>query len=65
MIDDTPIPEIKKTNKGYYSYYLRGKVISATKIQINDFIIEIGSIPNDIAQGEYVSCCCMRLDLLI
>ena len=44
MIDDTPIPEIKKTNKGYYSYYLRGKVISATKIQINDFIIEIGSM---------------------
>lgn len=65
MIDDIPIPEVKKTNKGYYSYSLRGKVISETQIQINDFIIEIGAIPKDIALGEYVSCCCMRLDLLI
>ena len=65
MIDNSPIPEVKKTNEGYYSYFLRGKVISATQIIINDFIIEIGSIPKDITLGEYVSCRCMRLDLLI
>ena len=63
MIDDIPVPEAKKTNEGYYSYSLRGKVISKTQIQIYDFIIEIGAIPKDIAIGEYVSCRCLRLDL--
>ena len=54
---------VVKTDKGYYSYFLRGKVISESQIQIHDFIIHIDYLPKDILAGEYVSCQCLRLDL--
>lgn len=65
MVDNHTIPQAVKTTSGYYSYFLRGKVISATKIQINDFVIQIGAIPKDIEVGTYVSCSCLRLDYII
>jgi len=65
IVDDSAIPQVIKSNAGYYSYYLKGRVISARQIQINDFIIDVGPIPKDIKIGEYVSCHCLRLDILI
>lgn len=64
QIDDTHIPMAIKTDQGYYSHFLRGKVISDSQIQIHDFIIDIGYIPKDIFVGEYVSCQCLRLDIV-
>ncbi|MBQ7387398.1 MAG: hypothetical protein IJW03_04435 [Clostridia bacterium] len=65
MVDNDNVYKIQKTNHGYYSYFLCGKVISNTKIQVEDFIIEIGALPNDIEIGKYVSCYCLRLDIMI
>ena len=65
MLNDCTIPQVVKTNDGYYSYYLSGRVISARKIQIHDFIIDVGTMPKDIKIGEYISCHCLRLDVLI
>ena len=63
--EDTHIAKAEKTNDGHYSYLLIGKVISDTKIQVNDFIIDIGVIPKDIRVGEYVLCSCLRLDIIL
>ena len=63
QIDGTHIPTAVKTDKGYYSYFLRGKVISDSQIQMHDFIINIGYLPKDVLAGEYVSCQCLRLDI--
>ena len=63
QIDDIRDQTAIKTDKGYYSYFLRGKVISESQIQIHDFIIHIDYLPKDILAGEYVSCQCLRLDL--
>ena len=65
MLNDCTIPQVVKTNDGYYSYYLSGRVISAKEIQINDLVIDIGIMPKDIKIGEYVACHCFRLDLII
>ena len=63
QIDDTHIPMAAKVDEGYYSYFLRGKVISDSQIQIHDFIIHIDYLPKDILVGKYVSCRCLRLDI--
>lgn len=65
MVDDNVVPQVIKTNDGYYSYFLTGIAISSRQIQINDFIVDVGPIPKDIKIGEYVSCHCLRLDILI
>ena len=64
MIENAPTPLALKTSDGYYSYFLRGKVISKSRIQIYDFVVDIGFIPNDIPIGAYVSCQCLRLDIV-
>ena len=63
MVDDSAISQALKTNDGYYSYCLKGRVISDRKIQVNDFVIDIGIMPKDIKIGEYISCNCLRLDI--
>ena len=63
MVDDSAISQALKTNDGYYSYCLKGRVISDRKIQVNDFVIDIGIMPKDIKVGDYVSCNCLRLDI--
>lgn len=65
VLDRIPVSRAKKTSDGYYSYFLTGKVISNTKIQVNDLTIDIGMIPKDVKIGEYVSCNCLRLDIII
>ena len=62
--EDDPVPIASQTNDGYYSYYLRGRVISESQIQIHEFIIDIGFLPNDIHLGAIVSCQCLRIDML-
>lgn len=65
IADDNYTPAAIKTPNSYYSYCLRGAVISKTKIKINDFIIDIGAIPKDIDIGTFVSCSCMRLTAIL
>ena len=63
QIEESSVPKAIKTNHGYYSYFLIGKAISDSQIQIHDFIIHIGYLPGDIVIGDYVSCRCLRLDM--
>lgn len=65
VLDRIPVSRAKKTSDGYYSYLLTGKVISNTKIQVNDLTIDIGMLPKDVKIGEHVSCNCLRLDMII
>ena len=63
MTSDISTPAAIKTDDSYYSYFLRGEVISENRIKIYDFVVDIGVIPKDIKVGEFVSCRCMRLDI--
>ena len=56
---------IEKTNQGYYSYWFKGKLIDSKRgiVAINNIIIEdVGWIPNDIHDGEFIEFTCLRLD---
>ena len=56
---------IEKTNEGYYSYWFKGKLLDAKKgiVAINNIIIEdVGWIPKDIHDGQFIEFTCQRVD---
>ena len=62
MVEDGA-PIAIKTEDGFYSYYLRGFVVSKTQIKVNNFLIDIGNIPGDVDVGMTICCNCLRIDM--
>ena len=56
---------IEKTDQGYFSYRFKGKLLDAEKgvVAINNIIIEdVGQIPKDIRDGQFIEFTCLRVD---
>ena len=58
---------IEKTSQGYFSYNFKGKLLDSKKgiVAINNIIIEdVGWIPKDIQDGQFIEFKCLRVDYL-
>lgn len=58
---------IKKNEDGYYSYFVRGKLIDSSKglFQLGNLIIEgVDYAPKDIPNGAFVEFTVIRFDLI-
>ncbi len=59
--------KIDKLDVGYYSYFIRGKLISVEKglVKIGGLIIEdINIIPKDIKVGDFIEFAVSRMDFI-
>ena len=59
---------VLKTQDGYYSYRLQGRIVDRQDqlLAVGNLVIEIdGEIPGDIGEGESVAVDVMRVDLTI